>query len=73
MNPLSIIIPTYKSTEALELCLQSCIGGQSSQNEIIVVVDGTMDLNRSVLDKYKDDIEVLDLGENQGLGLIKRK
>ncbi len=37
---ISVIIPTYKSPEALELCLQSAIEGQQNKNQIIVVVDG---------------------------------
>lgn len=64
---ISVIIPTYKSPDALDLCLRSCIEGQSQQNEIIVVVDGFYDLNKDVLNKWKDNIKILDLGENMGL------
>jgi len=66
---ISVIIPTYKSTEHLDLCLRSAIEGQVNSNQIIVVVDGTMDVVKSVLDKYREDpsIQVLDLQENQGL------
>jgi len=65
---ISVIIPTYKEPEALDLCLQSCIEGQQTQeNQIIVVVDGFYDLNKEVLEKYKEHIEVLNLEENVGL------
>ena len=64
---ISVIIPTYKEPEALDLCLESAIKGQTEQNQIIVVVDGFYELNRHVLEKYKDDIEVLNLETNQGL------
>ena len=67
MDKISVIIPTYKSPEALDLCLTSCIQGQSLKNQIIVVVDGFYDLNKEVLEKHKDSIEILNLEENVGL------
>jgi glycosyltransferase involved in cell wall biosynthesis len=64
---ISVIIPTYKEPEVLDLCLHSAIKGQVQQNQIIVVVDGYYDINKDVLEKYKEYIEVLNLEENQGL------
>ena len=64
---ISVIIPTYKSTEYLDLCLHSAIKGQVNKNQIIVVVDGTIDIVKSILEKYKPHIEILDLQTNQGL------
>jgi len=64
---ISAIIPTYKSPEALDLCLRSAIQGQVNKNEIIVVVDGFYELNKKVLEKWKDHINVLNLEENVGL------
>ena len=64
---ISVIIPTYKEPEALDLCLQSAIAGQRLNNQIIVVVDGFYEVNKEVLDKYEDSIEVLVLEENVGL------
>lgn len=64
---ISVIIPTYKEPEALDLCLQSAIEGQANNNEIIVVVDGFYDINKDVLEKYKDKINVLNLEENVGM------
>ena len=64
---ISVIIPTYKSPVALDLCLRSAIEGQVNKNEIIVVVDGFYDLNKEVLEKWKDSIFVLNLEENVGL------
>lgn len=63
---ISVIIPTYQEPEHLDLCLQSAFEGQSGDNEIIVVVDGFYDLNKSVLDKYPQT-KILDLGINQGI------
>ncbi len=65
---ISVIIPTYKSPEYLNLCLESAFKGQVNQNEIIVVVDGYYELNKPILDKYPD-VNVLDLGTNQGLSV----
>jgi len=64
---ISVIIPTYKEPQVLDLCIRSAVEGQMHQNQIIVVVDGYYDLNKDVLEKYKERIEVLNLEENQGL------
>jgi len=64
---ISVIIPTYKEPEVLDLCLRSAIEGQVQQNQIIVVVDGYYDINKDVLEKYKDKIQILVLEENIGL------
>jgi glycosyltransferase involved in cell wall biosynthesis len=64
---ISVIIPTYKEPEVLDLCLKSAIKNQVQANEIIVVVDGYFDLNKQVLEKYKDHIKVIVFGENHGL------
>jgi glycosyltransferase involved in cell wall biosynthesis len=64
---ISVIIPTYKEPEVLDICLQSAIAGQRHNNQIIVVVDGFYEVNREVLQKYKDSIQVLLLDENAGL------
>jgi GT2 family glycosyltransferase len=67
MNKISVIIPTYKSPDSLDLCLKSLIEGQANKNQLLVVVDGHYDLNKDVLEKYKEHIDILDLPENQGL------
>jgi glycosyltransferase involved in cell wall biosynthesis len=64
---ISAIIPTYKSPEALDLCLRSAIEGQQNKNQIIVVVDGFYDLNKEVLEKWSQHIDILNLEENVGL------
>jgi GT2 family glycosyltransferase len=64
---ISVIIPTYKEPEVLDLCLRSAIEGQVNENQIIVVVDGYYDLNKEVLQKHKDHIQYLALDENIGL------
>jgi len=64
---ISIIIPTYRNPEYLDICLKSAIEQQSNENEIIVAVDGFIEESQEVLDKYKDNIQVLELLENQGM------
>jgi len=64
---ISVIIPTYKEPEVLDVCLRSAIVGQRHNNQIIVVVDGFYEVNKEVLDKYEDSIEILVLEENAGL------
>lgn len=65
---ISVIIPTYKSPDALDLCLKSAIEGQQDRkNQIIVVVDGFYNINKEVLEKYSEHIDVLNLEENVGL------
>jgi len=65
---ISVIIPTFRSPDALDLCLRSAIKGQQDRkNQIIVVVDGYYNINKEVLEKWKDYIDVLNLEENVGL------
>jgi glycosyltransferase involved in cell wall biosynthesis len=64
---ISVIIPTYKEPEVLDVCLKSAITGQKLNNQIIVVVDGFYEVNKEVLEKYKDSIQILVLEENAGL------
>lgn len=67
MEKTSVIIPTYKSPDALDLCLKSAIEGQVNKNQIIVVVDGFYDVNKEVLEKWSEHIDVLNLEQNVGL------
>ena len=64
---ISVIIPTYQSPQALDLCLRSAIEGQKEVNQIIVVVDGFYEINKEVLKKWKNFISILNLEINQGL------
>jgi glycosyltransferase involved in cell wall biosynthesis len=64
---ISLIIPTYKSPGHLDICLKSAIDNQVNKNEIIVSVDGFIEESQHVLDKYQDDIQILDMGVNQGM------
>ena len=63
---ISVIIPTYKEPEYLDICIESILSGQKHKNEIIVVVDGTKDINQHILDKYKGKITAIVFEENYG-------
>lgn len=66
--PISVIIPTYQSPEYLDVCLESIFKTQTLNNQIIVVVDGFINLNKEILNKYPQ-VEVLDLEINRGLSI----
>ena len=64
---ISVIIPAYKNPKYLDMCLKSIIENQEEKNEIIVVLDGYVELSKDVVEKYKDDISVLEFPENRGM------
>jgi len=64
---ISVIIPTYKEPDVLDLCIKSALEGQVNTNEIIVIVDGFYDINKDVLLKYNNKIKIIELSENYGL------
>lgn len=67
---ISVIIPTYKEPEHLELCIQSALDNASNgDNEIIVYVDGTGDLegNQRVIETFRERVVFLIAKENKGM------
>jgi glycosyltransferase involved in cell wall biosynthesis len=64
---ISLIIPTYRNPEYLDICLKSAIENQVNKNQIIVAIDGFIEESQHILDKYESDIQILDLGQNQGM------
>lgn len=63
---ISVVLPSYKNPKYLDLCLKSILETQKNQNEIIVVIDGFVDLSKHIIDKYKDKASFLELEENVG-------
>ena len=55
---ISLVIPTYRNPEYLDICLRSAIENQVNKNEIIVAVDGFIEESQHILDKYKIYIRV---------------
>jgi GT2 family glycosyltransferase len=64
---LSVIVPTFKNPTCLDLCLKSLTENKTVDNtQIIVVVDGEIDVSKRVLKKYANHIDVLEFPENKG-------
>lgn len=64
---LSVIIPTYRNSKYLDLCLKSATENRVlDETEILVVVDGFIDESKDVLSQYKG-IGVLELPQNKGM------
>lgn len=60
MNPLiSVIIPTYNDAPTLGKCLDSVFAQTYPNLEVIVVNDGSTDETSSVLEHYRDRIQVI--------------
>lgn len=57
MKPLiSVIIPTYQHAGTLAACLDSVLGQDYGNIEVIVVDDGSTDDTQAVLDRYRDRV-----------------
>jgi glycosyltransferase involved in cell wall biosynthesis len=70
MKSISIIIPTYTAVKYLEVCLESIYQNQANKNnEVVVVVDGTYELNKHVIYSYdsKLNLKTIVFDENRGL------
>ncbi|MDA9309659.1 glycosyltransferase [bacterium] len=63
---VSLIIPTYRNPECLDICLKSVFEGQANENQIIVSVDGFYEESLEVLSKYPK-VQVLPSEENKGM------
>lgn len=62
---ISVILPTYRNPKYLDLCLKSLTEHQVNQNEIIAIVDGYVDENKDVMEKYPT-VSWLPFEENMG-------
>lgn len=63
---ISVIIPSYRNPKYLDLCLHSLTAHQVNENEIIVILDGYVDENKEVMDKYPT-VSWLPFEENMGM------
>jgi len=65
---ISVIIPSYRSSKYLDLCLHSLFEGQiSPSNEVIVIIDGFVEESKWVIEKYKARVGFLEFEENKGM------
>lgn len=65
---LSIVIPSYRNPEYLDLCLKSATQNQSNpDNEFIVVLDGFGSESQAVLERYATfNLNVVEFEQNKG-------
>ena len=64
---ISVVIPSYRSPQYLDICLSSLFEGQINDNEIIVVIDGYVEESQKIIDKYKTKVSFLEFDENRGM------
>jgi glycosyltransferase involved in cell wall biosynthesis len=69
MSKISVLIPTYNSVDSLDLLIRSLVDGADDINnvEIIVGIDGTEQVNKPIVDKWKSRVNFLISPTNQGL------
>src|ERR1039457_6402471 len=67
MSNLSLIIPTYRNPQYLDLVLRSATELRGDiNNSIIVILDGYVNESIDVINKYKN-IQCIELSENKGM------
>jgi len=66
---VSVIVPTYNSQKYIERTLRSIIKNKilMPNIEIVVINDGSTDHTGVILDKYKDDLKIINHKKNLGL------
>lgn len=70
MPKYSIIVPVYNAEEYLEKCLNSILKQTNQDFEVIVINDGSTDKSLDILNKYKDDIIIIN-EENSGVSVAR--
>ena len=70
MPKFSVIIPVYNSEKYVEDCLKSVFKQSNQDFEIICVNDGSKDKSLDILNKYKDEIKIVNQ-ENMGLSIAR--
>lgn len=68
----TVVVCTYNGSETIRGCIESLIKQSFSQSyEIIVVDDGSTDNTLTVLEKFQQDIKIIEHGTNKGLGTAR--
>lgn len=68
MISISLIIPSYKNPECLDLCLKSAVENKVlDSTEILVTLDGFVELSEHIIEKYKDNVMFLSYPDNMGM------
>ena len=70
----SIIIPTYNRAHTVGKTLESCLGQDFSDFEIIVVDDGSTDNTREVVNAFRSKkVQLIPLPVNQGVNIARNR
>ena len=69
MIKISVIVPVYNQEKFLGRCIRSLLSQQYNKNnyEIIIVNDGSTDNTSKVINKYANQLEILNNEDNLGL------
>ena len=70
MPKYSIIVPVYNSEKYLDDCLKSIFNQTNQDYEVICINDGSTDKSLDILNKYKNDIIIIDQ-DNRGLSVAR--
>lgn len=63
---ISILIPCHNEEKSIKACINSCLSQTRRFDQILVVNDGSTDRTLSILQKFKNKIEVLNIDEATG-------
>jgi len=65
---ISVVIPSYRNPKCLDICLHSALENRkSTDNEIVVVIDGFVEESTHIVEKYFDKVNFIPLEENSGM------
>ena len=72
---LSIIIPVYNTEQYIEQCIESVLNIKGTENEIIIVNDGSTDRTPEILEKYEKNYSHIKIftQENQGASMARNR
>jgi len=74
MNPaVAVVIVTYNGQEVIEKCLSVLIESSDLLSNIIVVDNQSKDNTLSILEKFRDHIQLIQLDSNLGFGQANNK
>lgn len=70
MIKVSVIVPVYNGEKYIKSCLDSIIGNDLKEIEIIVINDGSTDYTSKILKEYKTKYDIIEVikKENEGQG-----
>ena len=65
---ISAIIPSYKNPLYMQICIESALRGRKSKDsEIIVILDGFVEMSRDVINEYNNRVTFIEIPDNRGM------